>query len=125
MLIKRNNMQNKDYKDNTLKDLFAASKIEAKDNLKYRIMQQIRTEHSLKRVNVQEKKINMQISNLLKIGGCVYLLIAFIALFVFICRGKEALLTSEFLVPSVFVVFVGIVWCAISYLDTSILCKGK
>lgn len=71
------------------RELLANTKVEAGDNLKFRIMQQIETEKALSPHKV--KSSVPLLKNMLSIFGVMYALIAIVLLAVYVMYGKAAL----------------------------------
>lgn len=103
--------------DNKIKELISCSEKKASENLKYRIMQQIRTENVLKCHVKKEKNLNRQIKNVLTIIGVMYALIVFVVLGTVFYGGWEALIMPEFLMSIIFITTVTAVFSFIIYID--------
>lgn len=92
-----NNINNNmDIRDDKLRSLLGSTKIEASENLKFRIMHQIEAEQLL--VRKKEKRTRSVWSNF-SILGIMYVIIAAIGVIVYFADGEKALNTSAFLIP--------------------------
>ena len=104
-----NNKSSKMTQDDRLKDLLSGSKIKASENLKYRIMHQIETEKCLSRE--QKSKERPILGSMFSIFGIMYALIALIGFGIYHTLGSEALLSTTFYLPVIFISFVcGLFW---------------
>jgi membrane-associated HD superfamily phosphohydrolase len=114
-------------KDAQLRNLFAASKITAGENLKYRIMQQLQTESMLllRPIQVKERKTNRQIVNLLVIAGIAYLLIAIVIGFFYMSFETGIFSLPEFYLTILFIIGVSSVFGLISYYDEKLRTNVK
>ena len=95
-----NNIDKIDIQDDNLKSLLKSTKIEASDNLRFRIMHQIEAEQSLVRKKV--KKESSVWSNFF-VFAIMYLIIIAVGVVVYLADGKGALNTSVFLMPALFI----------------------
>lgn len=111
--------------DDKLKSLFSGSKIQASENLKYRIMQQVETEAAIKGIRKKEKNINSEIRNIITIVAVMYGLIGITSLSAYLYAGQEALTSSIFLMTIAFIAIVSITFGAISYFDGRLRSKLK
>lgn len=110
-------------RDNKLKDLFSASKIKASDNLQFRVMQQIATEHSLVKIKRKEQRIGAKIKSVTTLIGVMYGLIAVCAVFAFLYGGRTALLSQEFIMSVVSITAVSTAFGLINILEMNRLNK--
>lgn len=111
--------------DDKLKSLFSGSKIQASENLKYRIMQQVKTEAAIKGIRKKEKNINSQIRNIITIVAVMYGLIGIASIATYLYAGQEALISSLFLMVVAFITVVAITFGVISYFDGKLRSKIK
>lgn len=118
-----NDKNNKMKTDDELKRLLSGTKIKASENLKYRIMQQIETEQALSRK--EAKSSRPVIGSMLSIFGIMYALIAVIGIAIYSSAGSNALISSTFLLPVVFISSIcGLYWL-ITVFDERRKAKGK
>lgn len=109
-----------------IRQMMQSAKIEASENLKYRIMHQIEAEKALTPQRVKPKR---ETTNVLKdfkaIFGIMYLLLFGLSMFTVIFGGTKALSSSQFILTAalIFVVFVSF-W-TITRLDVYIRGKRK
>ncbi len=106
------------FDDNTMRQLMQSSKKEASENLKYRIMNQIEQEAVLKHKKQVHHNCN---SNFLKdfysIMGTMYAVLLILSSVAFIVKGKEFLLSTNFLLSILLIVFVFSFFWMISAID--------
>ncbi|MFR9165508.1 MAG: hypothetical protein ACLVKO_04470 [Dysgonomonas sp.] len=119
---KRNNEH---IDDNIFKNLLKESKIEAGENLKYRIIQQIKTENSLRQIDLKQRKLNINIKKLLVAAVVMYGLIFLTALITILYGGKEKLMSPEFISAVIYIMFVCSIFTAINIFDKEIRRKFK
>lgn len=113
-------MDEKDMKmqDDQIRKLFSSAKVKAGENLKYRIMQQIETEHAFSVKKANSKNLLPLIGNMLSVFGIMYALIIFVGIGVFLMGGIEALKSLTFLVPVIMISSVcGLFWMISAYDD--------
>ena len=82
--------------DNNLRKILADSKMKAGGNLKYRVMQQVRTEASLLQKD-ERKKTYFHIKSSLVILGLMYIILFALVLTFYLYDGIKALETNSFL----------------------------
>lgn len=104
MIDNKKNVESDD--DAAIRKLMQAAKVQATPNLKYRIMHQIETEAALAK---RQSPVSNEKSNPLKgfwtIYGVMYAVIALIAGGAYLTKGKEFLLTADFIGIVLFVAF--------------------
>lgn len=109
-------------RDDDLKKLLSGTKIKASENLKYRIMQQIETENALAR---KKSKARPVLGSMFSIFGVMYALIAVVGIGIYTTIGSEALMTSTFFLPLIFISSVcGLYWL-ITVFDDRRKARGK
>lgn len=97
--------------DELIRQMMQSAKKQAPENLKYRIMQQIETENALTRKPVPAKKREGNVlKDFIGIFGVMYAVLAIIIGAAFLLKGKDFVLSAEFiaiviLVASVFSLF--------------------
>lgn len=101
--------------DKILRDILSATKIEAGDNLKFRIMQQIETEKALSRR--KSRSSFSVIRSMLSVFGTMYAIIAIIAGGLYTIYGKESLESSYIYWMAILVTFVCIMFWLFSVFD--------
>ncbi|MDR1809412.1 MAG: hypothetical protein LBR34_03270 [Prevotella sp.] len=112
--------------DKLLRELFAASKTTAGENLKYRVMQQLQTESLLaKSYDRKEKRVMRQIGSLLAVAGVTYVLIIAVIAFNYIRFGMELLSQPGFYLTMAFIVGVAILFGFISIYDEKLRAKSR
>lgn len=118
-------MSNKDIhnEEKAMREAIKESKLKASENLKYRIINQIETEESLKHKQIDHpNRIKGDSSNILKdfgyLFGTMYVIIALITLFFYITEGQESLYTSQYLSIIIFVASIFSILWMFSRLDT-------
>ncbi len=118
-------MSNKDIhnEEKAMREAIKESKLKASENLKYRIINQIETEESLKHKQIDHpNRIKRDSSNILKdfgyLFGTMYVIIALITLFFYITEGQESLYTSQYLSIIIFVASIFSILWMFSRLDT-------
>lgn len=109
----------KDIKNNTedsqFRDFISGTKLEASDNLKFRIMQQIETEKAFSRK--QASKIRPGFGNILSILGVMYSLIGVLGIFVYFTYGIETLKSPSLYMPLILIASACSVFLLISTFD--------
>lgn len=112
--------------DEFIRQLMQSTKQQAPENLKYRIMQQIETEKSLL---PQQTKKTRRASELLDsfkaIFGAVYVLLAVLVGAAFVVKGKDFLLSFEFLAVLSLIVLVATAFWLLAQVDTRVRRKQK
>lgn len=113
--------QSKD--DKTIKELLNGTKLKADDNLKYRIMQQIETE----KVFYKKKETNTSpgLSTMFALFGIMYLVIALVGGGIYMTKGSEALMSTEFLMPVLLITSICSIFLMITELDERRKSKRK
>lgn len=106
----RNNIQDKRFRD-----LLSGTKLEASDNLKFRIMQQIETEKALSKQKTSKTRSGF--GNILSILVIMYSLIAVLAISVYLTSGSEALKSPSLYMPLILITSVCSVFLLISTFD--------
>lgn len=89
-----------DIRDDKLRSLLGSTKIEASENLKFRIMHQIEAEKLL--IRKKDKRARSIWGNF-SILGIMYAIIAAIGVIVYFVDGESALNTSVFFIPVLFI----------------------
>lgn len=111
-------MNNNNIQDKKIQDLLAGSKMQASENLKFRIMQQIETEAALARKKAKKgTSIKPLLDNMFTIFGVMYALIAAIGFYTYSNSGMEGLMSASFYVPVILVSAVCSVFWMISMYD--------
>ena len=87
--MKTKNMDNQDKK---IRELLSGTKMNASENLKFRIMHQIEAENALSRKKIKSAK--PIISNTFIIFGVMYFFIALMALGLYLVSGTTTIFTS-------------------------------
>ncbi len=101
--------------DNQFRDLLSGTKLEASNNLKFRIMQQIETEKALSKQKAT--KIRSGFGNILSILGVMYSLIAVLGIGVYFTYGSEALQSPALFMPMILIASACSVFLLISTFD--------
>ncbi len=108
----------KDIKNNTedsrFRDLLSGTRLEASDNLKVRIMQQIETEKALTKQNA---KARSGLGNIISILGVMYTLIGILGTGIYITYGSQALRLPSLYMPIILITSVCSVFLLISTFD--------
>lgn len=95
-------------KDEELKRLLSGTKMKASENLKYRIMQQIETENALSRKKAKSRPV---FGSMFSIFGIMYALIAVVGIAIYTSAGSDALFSSTFFFPAIFISSIcGLYW---------------
>lgn len=111
----KNNIPNQ---DDLMRQMMQTTKQKAPKNLKYRIMQQIETENALTRKKVPVKKEQGRIlRELIGIFGVMYAVLMAVVGGAYFLKGKDFVLSPEFLWMVVLIAFVFSVFWLISRLD--------
>lgn len=101
--------KNNNIQDEQIKRLLSDTKVSANENLKYRIMQQIKTESVLSKQNANRN--SLRIGSLLSIFGGVYVLFVLLAVIIYISYGFETLISLPVLGSFVFISSIGsVLW---------------
>lgn len=114
--MKDNNI---DYEDKLIRKAMQATKRKASDNLKHRVMHQIMQEQALSRNRKSspiDKPTNV-IREFLGIFGVMYAVLALLVIGIYFIKGKEFLLSTQFMYPAIFVCFVFAMFWLISAFD--------
>ena len=101
--------------DSQFRDLLSGTRLEASDNLKFRIMQQIGTEKALSKQ--QASKTRSGFGNILSILGVMYSLIAILGIGVYFTYGSEALTSPSLYMPFILITSACSVFLFISTFD--------
>lgn len=113
--MKENNIK---FDDEIMRRLMQGTKKEASDNLKHRIMNQAEQEGALKRkAQVRQTWNNNFMKDFYSIMGSMYIVLALLIGTTYITKGKEFLLTSDFLFYTLLIVFVFVFFWMISAID--------
>lgn len=109
--------------DDGFREPLSSTKMKARENLKFRIMQQIETEKALS----QKKKTDTSplIGNMLSVFGVMYALIAIVGLGVYFSGGKSALESVTFFIPVILIASVCSMFWMISTYDDRRRSKQK
>ena len=120
-MTEKNNIQNP---DDFIRQMMQSSKKQAPENLKYRVMQQIETEKALTPQKTAPKKVR---ENTLKdfkaIFGVMYALLFAFSLFTLVFWGKDALLSTQFILVAALIFVVSGAFWGITRLDAYV--RGK
>jgi predicted lipid-binding transport protein (Tim44 family) len=112
--------------DKKFRQMLASTKIDAPENLKHRIMQQIETEKALAPQSVEPKK---EPGNMLRemgaIFGTMYAVLAAMVAGVYFLVGKEFLLSAQFLGSVILVASIFSLLWLISRLDSHLREKKR
>ena len=102
--------------DALFKEILSGTKMQAGENLKFRIMQQIQTEAAFSR---KKKTVaSPQIGNMFSIFGVMYALIVVVGLGIYFMGGKSALESVLFFLPVILIASVcGMFWMISTYDD--------
>lgn len=106
----KNNIEDKQFRD-----LLSGTKLEASNNLKFRIMQQIETEKALSKQKATNTRSGF--GNILSILGVMYSLIAILGLGVYFTYGSEALQSPSLYMPLILITSACSVFLLISTFD--------
>jgi hypothetical protein len=107
-----------------LGQLMSGTKLQASDNLKYRIMQQIETEKSLSRQNGQGSFSPLR--SMFSVFGVVYLVLIALVAGIYFILGKDALVSSTTCLAVLMITFVGgLFWMFSIFDDRRRYRKGK
>jgi len=82
-------MNKNSIEDKQFRKLLSGTRMEASDNLKFRIMQQIETEKALSRE--KSKNSFSALKNMLSVFGVMYAIIAIVGLGIYLMYGKEGI----------------------------------
>jgi hypothetical protein len=105
--------------DETFRNLFLDTKINADENLKYRVIHQIEIEKVFLKEKGKIKNVTPLIDNLKSVFCVMYAFIAFITVGFCFIEGKNMLLTSSFLRLILLVVTISVFFSLISIIDES------
>lgn len=101
--------KNNNIQDNQIRELLSETKISANENLKFRIMQQIETERSLAKGNLE--KSSLRVKSLLSVFGGIYGVIILLIALVYFTYGIETLTSMPVLVTIVSIASIGsVLW---------------
>lgn len=117
---------NQNKEDEQLRKILSSSKINASENLKYRIMRQIEAENSL--LPKKEKPIKVSGNILKEMGihfGIMYAVLAVMIAGVYFFLGKELLLSPQFIWTVILVASVFSLLWLISRLDSYLRDKKR
>lgn len=117
-----NNINN-NQEDRKIRELLSGTKIKAGDNLKYRIMQQIRTEQALSR-KVSKRSIPL-FRNIIPVMVVMYILIVGCVIAGYIMGGPDSLSSMTIVLPVLLICFVGSLFWMVSCLDDTRRSKHK
>jgi len=106
---------NSNIQDEKIKELLSGTKVNAGENLKFRIMQQIETEKALSRQRKPDTR--PLISNMLSVFGIMYVLIALVGVGIYFTGGRSALESVAFFVPVILIASVCSMFWMISAYD--------
>jgi predicted lipid-binding transport protein (Tim44 family) len=113
---------NKQKEDEKFRQMLASTKMDAPENLKHRIMQQIETEKAIAPQNREHKQ---EPGNILRemgsIFGTMYAVLAAMVVGVYFLFGKEFLLSSQFLGAASLVASIFSLFWLISRLDSHLM----
>lgn len=112
-----------DRQDERLKILLGGTRLRAGENLKFRIMHQIETENALLRK--MQKKQNRSIWGNFSILAVMYVIIAVVGGGIYYSLGENALESSAFYLPMIFIAAVCGVFFLISTFDDRRKHSGK
>ncbi|MDU1891099.1 MAG: hypothetical protein E6767_10440 [Dysgonomonas sp.] len=105
-------MEKNNIQDDKIRNLLAGTKVQASENLKYRIMQQIETEKAL--APKKSTSSRLILGNMFTIFGIMYGLIAAIGFYIYSTSGTQGLMSLSFFVP---VILIGAV-CSVFWMIT-------
>ena len=115
MELEDKNIQNEEAQ---IRRLIQTTRMEAPENLNYRIMQQIETDKVFSaKPKVKKSKLENTIRDIVTIAGIMYIVLALIGIASFIMNGKDYLLSSPFLSTVLLVVFIFTLLWLITRLD--------
>lgn len=99
---------NKDKEDVAIKNAIKLSQKKAPENFSYRVMHQIMQEEALKRKSEASKKYRPTnvLKDFLEIFGIMYAVLAVLVVGAYVLKGKDFLISSQFMLPFFFVCFV-------------------
>lgn len=106
---------NKNTEDSQFRDLLSGTKLEASNNLKFRIMQQIETEKALSKKNAINARSGF--GNIFSILGVMYALIAILCVGVYLTYGSKALQSPSLYMPLILIASACSVFLLISTFD--------
>lgn len=101
--------------DNQFRDLLSGTRLEASDNLKFRIMQQIETEKALSKQKATKTRSGF--GNIVTILGVMYSLIVVLGIGVYYTYGSEALRSPALFMPLILITSACSVFLLISTFD--------
>lgn len=112
--------------DEFIRQLMQSTKQQAPENLKYRIMQQIETEKSLiPRQTKKTRRAGEMLESFKAIYSTVYVLLAVLVGAAFVVKGKDFLLSFEFLAVLFLIVLVATAFWLVAQLDYRVRRKQK
>ena len=108
--------------DDKIRRLLSGTRLEAGENLKFRIMQQIETEQALSRSRMikKEARISKEIKSLLSIFGVMYTLIILVTVGAYFYIGTSFVTSIEFWLVVVAVTSISTVFALISHFDAKL-----
>jgi hypothetical protein len=110
------NKENPVIRDDKFRDLLAGTKISAGENLKHRIMQQIKTEKVLYPQKIIKNRTSL-VSDMLTAFGVMCAIMVATGIGVFITADKNVLESITYLLPASLIVFVCSLFWMISVYD--------
>lgn len=112
--------------DDFIRQLMQSTKQQASENLKYRIMQQIETEKSLIPQQTKKSRRASELSDSFKsVFGKVYAILVVLIGVAFIMKGKDFLLSFEFLATLSLIVLVATVFWLLAQVEYRVRRKHK
>ncbi|MEA4918897.1 hypothetical protein [Proteiniphilum sp.] len=112
--------------EDVIRQMMQSSKIQAPENLKYRIIQQIETEKTL--IPQKKKRATSKGDTLIdfrSIFGTMYGLLFVFSLLTIVFAGKEAILSSQYIFTALLIVMTLSSFWALTRLDTYLRRKKK
>lgn len=104
-----------DLEDRKLRDILSGTKIEASNNLRFRVMQQIETEKIL--IGKKSQSSFSVLKNMLSIFGTMYAVIGVIAVGLYFNYGQESLETPYLYWVAILVTFICVMFWVLSVFD--------
>lgn len=103
-MTEKNNLRNQ---DEIMRQLMHSSKLRAPENLKYRIMHQIETERALARKTAPASFNGRKVlKDFIGIFGSMYAVLAVLCCGAYLLKGREYVLSSDFLWTVILIAFV-------------------
>lgn len=103
--------------DDKIRALLSGTQVKARENLKYRIMQQIETEKALAKKNLGKVNPIASVWSMVTILGVMYALIVALAFLIYSSAGIDALTSPVFFLPVILIGLVCIVFLSVIFYD--------